>query len=142
MRLQGTRYGHVLRLEIGEEIIGSLTEYARAHGVRCGALSGIGACADAELGFFHPERREYSRRVFAGDHEIVALTGNLSELEGAPFPHCHIVLGDAGFACHAGHLFRATVSVTAEIQVVTDPGVLRRMRRTDLGFNPLDPDAG
>jgi predicted DNA-binding protein with PD1-like motif len=131
-----------VRLEIGEEIIGSLTEYARRAGVRCGGLTGIGACAEAELGFFHPERREYSRRAFPGDHEIVALTGNFSELDGGPFPHCHIVLGDAAFACHAGHLFRAVVTVTAEIQVVTDPGVLRRARRPDLGFNPLEPAEG
>jgi predicted DNA-binding protein with PD1-like motif len=40
---------------------------------------------------------------------------------------------------YTGHLFRGVVTVTCELQVVTDPGVLARSARPDLGFNPLDP---
>ena len=32
----------------------------------------------------------------------------------------------------------AVVTVTCEVQVVTDPEVLRRVRRPDLGFNPIE----
>jgi predicted DNA-binding protein with PD1-like motif len=38
-----------------------------------------------------------------------------------------------------GHLFRAVVTVTCEAQIVMDGGTLRRARRPDLGFNPLEP---
>ena len=47
-----------------------------------------------ELGFFVPGSGTYVRRVFDREYEIGALTGNFSELEGRPFPHCHVVLGD------------------------------------------------
>jgi len=139
MQAQRTTYGWILRLDRGEEIVGSLATFAEREGIRAGFLSAIGAVGEAELGFFGPERGVYDRRTFTGDHEIGALTGNFSELEGRPFPHCHVVLSGPDFVAHTGHLFRGVVTVTCEIQVVTDPGVLRRVARPDLGFNPLEP---
>ena len=133
-----TRYGYALRLDAGEEIIASLKRFAAEHGVRAGLISGLGAVGEAELGFFVRATRSYVTRVFPGEHEIGVLTGNFSELDGEPFPHCHIVIAGEDMVAHTGHLFRGVVSVTCEIQIVTDPGVLRRIRRPDLGFNPLD----
>jgi len=108
MESQGTRYGHALKIERGEEIIATLGEFAARAGVRAGALSGIGVAADLELGFFDPARREYVRRVFDQDHEIVGLMGNISEFEGRPYPHCHIVISGPDFIAYAGHLFRGS----------------------------------
>lgn len=139
MKHQRTRYGYVLRLDAGEEIVESLRAFARQHGVRCGAFSGLGACGETDLGFFDPATREYVTRRFEGDHEIGSLTGNLSEMDGEPFPHCHAVIAGRDFVAHTGHLFRGVVTVTCEIQIVSDPDVLRRTRRDDLGFHPLDP---
>jgi len=130
MESQGTRYGHALKIERGEEIIATLGEFAARAGVRAGALSGIGVAADLELGFFDPARREYVR-------EIVGLMGNISEFEGRPYPHCHIVISGPDFIAYAGHLFRGRVTVTCEIQIVTDPGVLRRLPSPELGINEM-----
>lgn len=139
MKHQRMRYGYVLRLDAGEEILESLRAFARERGIRSGALSGIGAVGETELGFFDPATREYVKLRFEGDHEIGSLTGNLSEMDGEPFPHCHAVIAGREFVAHAGHLFRGVVSVTCEIQIVTDPEVVRRIRRPDLGFHPLEP---
>ena len=137
MESQTTRYGYAVKLDRGEEVIASLTSFAAERGVRAGLISGLGAMGQIELGFFVPATRTYVRRVFEGDYEIGSLTGNFSELNGRPFPHCHVVIGGEDFAAFTGHLFRGTVTVTCEIQVVSDPGVLRRIERADLGFNPL-----
>ena len=137
MEFQGTRYGYALKLDTGEEIVTSLQAFGEARGLRAGAISGLGAVGETELGFFLPASREYARLLFAGDHEIVSLTGNFSDLEGRPFPHCHIVIAGEDFVAHGGHLFRGVVTVTCEIQILTDPGALRRASRPDLGFNPL-----
>ncbi|HTR97574.1 MAG TPA: PPC domain-containing DNA-binding protein [Candidatus Acidoferrales bacterium] len=139
MQAQRTTYGWILRLDRGEEIVGSLAAFAAREGIRAGFLSAIGAVGEAELGFFGPERRTYERRTFTGDHEIGSLTGNLSELEGRPFAHCHIVLAGPDFIAHTGHLFRGVITVTCEVQIVTDPGVLARLSRPAEGFNPIDP---
>jgi predicted DNA-binding protein with PD1-like motif len=139
MEHRRTRYGYVLRLDAGEDVVTTLKDFAARENVRGGMLSGIGAAADVELGYFVRPTREYVRRVFEGEWEIVSLTGNISELEGEPFPHCHVTLGGRDFTAHGGHLFRGTVTVTCEIHLVTDPDVIRRLRRPDLGFNPLAP---
>lgn len=139
MELQRTRYGYTVRIDAGEEIVDSLTRFAASEGVRAGAISGIGSVSDPELGYFVGATRDYTRRVFPGDWELASLTGNISELEGRPFPHCHAMIGGADFAAFGGHLFRGVVAVTCEVQVTTDAGVLRRVSRPELGFNPLDP---
>ena len=138
MQSRATRYGFALRIDPGEEIIESLRMFGAERGIRAGWISGIGAVGETELGFFVRETRGYVTRTFVGEYEIGALTGNFSELDGEPFPHCHIVIAGEDFAGYSGHLFRARVTVTCEVQIVTDPGVLRRVRRPDSGFNPLD----
>jgi predicted DNA-binding protein with PD1-like motif len=104
-------------------------------------ISGLGAVGETELGYFVRPTRTYTTRRFEGEYEIGALTGNFSDLDGSPFPHCHVVIAGEDFVAHTGHLFRGVVSVTCEVQVVTDPETIRRIRRPDLGFNPLDLDA-
>jgi predicted DNA-binding protein with PD1-like motif len=135
---QRTRFGYVLRLDRGEDILESLARFATEQGVRSGWISGLGSVTDPELGFFLRDSQSYEKRRMEGEFEIGALTGNLTEMEGKPFPHCHVVLGDRTFAATAGHLFQGTVSVTCEVMIVTDPTALRRTRRDDLGFHPIE----
>jgi hypothetical protein len=138
LEYQRTRYGYAVKLEAGEEIVQSIATFAEKEGVRAGLILGLGAVGDPELGYFARATHTYARRRFEGEWEIGVLSGNLSELEGRPFPHCHVVIGGPDFTAYTGHLFQGTVTVTCEIQVVTDPGVLRRARREDLGWNPLE----
>ena len=138
MQVQRVRYGYAVKIEPGEEIIASLTGFARSENVRAGLLAGLGAVGECDLGFFIRPTKRYVRRVFTGEHEIGSLTGNVSELDGEPFPHCHVVIAGEDLVAWTGHLFRGVVTVTCEVQVVTDPGVFKRVRRPDLGFNPLE----
>jgi len=138
MQIQRTRYGYALSLAPGEEIVSSLAEFAKRENVRAGLISGLGAMGECELGYFVRPKHEYVKRTFTGEHEIGALTGNFSEMDGQPFPHCHVVMAGEDLAARTGHLFRGVVTLACEIQVVTDPGVFRRLRRPDLGFNPLE----
>jgi len=138
MQARRVRYGWTLRLDPGEDVVESLSAFAAREGVRAGFITGLGAVGEVELGYFARESRLYERRRFDGEYEIGALTGNFSELDGRAFPHCHLVIAGADFVAYTGHLFRARVTVTCEIQIVTDPEAQRRVHRPDLGFNPLD----
>jgi predicted DNA-binding protein with PD1-like motif len=138
---QRTQYGYALRLDPGEEIVASLTAFARQENVRGALISALGAVGETELGFFVRSTSSYIRRTLHGEHEILALTGNFSELDGEPFPHCHLIVAGEDFAAIGGHLFSAVVTVTCEAQIVVHGGAIRRIRRPDLGFNPLElPD--
>ena len=140
MQHQRTDQGWLLRLDAGEEIIASLQAFATAHGIVGGVITGIGAVGETELGFFVRESRSYIRRTFTGDHEILSLLGNFSMLDGAPFPHCHLILCGEDFTAHGGHLFKGLVTVTCEIHILTASRTIVRTPRPDLGFHPLAPD--
>ena len=139
MKSQRTTQGWVLRLDRGEEIVSTLTAWAQANVVPGGAISGIGSVGEAELGFFRRETGAYERRTFTGEHEILSLLGNLSLLDGTPFPHCHLILAGPDFVAHGGHLFRGVVTVTCEVHVMTSGTPIVRESRPDLGFHPLAP---
>lgn len=140
MKAQRTDHGWLLRLDRGEEILESLRTFAREHAIGCALVSGIGAVGETELGFFTPATRTYDRHTLQGDHEILSLSGNLSVMDGEPFPHCHLIVCGPDLVARGGHLFRGVVTVTCEIHLVTSAGVLMRTPRPDLGFHPLAPD--
>ena len=139
MKAQATRFGWVLRMDAGEEIVETLRAFVTDRDIRCASVSGLGAVGETDLGFFVRATGQYVTRRFTGEHEIGSLTGNISELDGRPFPHCHAVIAGNDFVAHAGHLFRGVVTVTCEVSLVTSPEALRRATRPDLGFNPLEP---
>jgi predicted DNA-binding protein with PD1-like motif len=140
VQVRRTDYGFALRLDPGEEIIAALKAFALAHGVRAGVICGLGAVGEAEVGFFDRFEKKYLTRTFTGEHEIGSLTGNFSELDGQPFPHCHILLSGPDLVGYTGHLFRGVVTVTCEMQVIVTPGRFLRVRHPAEGFNPLDLD--
>jgi predicted DNA-binding protein with PD1-like motif len=107
--------GILVRLYRGEEIHRSLTALAEAEGIEAAEVQGIGAVGEAELGYFDPEKREYLRRTFRGAFEVTNLSGNLTRVEGKPFLHAHITLGDVEYRAFTGHLFSGVISVTGEI---------------------------
>lgn len=109
----GDRY--VLRLFRDEEVIRTLTGFAREMRIPAGELSGIGAVREVVLGYFDPETRKYSREEFPESYEVANLSGNLSQLKGEPFFHIHTTIADRNHAPRAGHLFSARVSVTLEV---------------------------
>ena len=85
------------------------------------AVYGIGSVRDIELGFYEPVRTEYKRRRFEEPLEACALIGNVSLLDGEPFPHVHGTFARGDFTTVGGHIFEAICSVTLELSVHTAP---------------------
>jgi hypothetical protein len=140
--MQYTRLGEdfVLKLEIGEEVVGELTEFVESRNIEAGMISGIGAVRDATLGYFDPDSKEYHKERLDGSFEVASLSGTISRFEGKALLHLHAVLADGRHDAKAGHLFEATVSVTLEVCVRVLPGVLERSRDQVTGLNLLDLD--
>lgn len=122
-----------LRLMKGEEIQATLAAFVKRRRLKSGAVFGLGAAEDVELGYFHLHRRQYAKRRFRGECEVAALVGNIAWAEGEPVCHLHAVISDRRCAAYAGHLFRGTVAATCEITIL--PGARRLARR-------LEPDSG
>jgi predicted DNA-binding protein with PD1-like motif len=134
-----------IRLHVGESVHDSLLEICRRHGVTAGfVVSGIGMLQDVSLGYFDTEAKQYSEKTFPGKHELLSLAGNISEKDGGPFPHLHVVLGHPDYSVFGGHLFAANVGLTVEVmlQVAGAPVVMRRELETQWGLPGLIVDEG
>lgn len=121
---EGKRY--LVRVDRGEDVMEAVRTVAADKGIEAGRVTGIGALADAELGYFDVETKEYSRGRLPGSWELLSLVGNISLRDGRVQPHLHVLLGNAKLECRGGHLFSGTVSVTGEIFIDRLPGTLRR----------------
>jgi predicted DNA-binding protein with PD1-like motif len=123
----------LLRLERGEEVVGTVTEWVAHHPLPHARLHGIGALRDVTLGYFDVDSRSYRRRELPGSWELLSLAGNLGWVDGAPVLHAHAVVGGPEMEVRGGHLFAGTVSVTCELFLVCDGTRLERV---------LDPETG
>jgi predicted DNA-binding protein with PD1-like motif len=106
---------YIVRLDAGEKIVETLKALCERDAIGAGFFSGLGAVDEAEIGHFDPASNDYTWIRLSGPYEIVSLYGNITTVDGKPFIHAHIALGDNTFAVRGGHLKEAEVSVTCEI---------------------------
>jgi hypothetical protein len=142
MLMEHTRSGSdvFLRLDPGEELHASIQAVCAAEGIGSAALtSGIGRVRDVDIGYLG-EDGIYDRIVLKAPVELLSMQGNVAILEGEPFTHIHIVLSDDEHGVHGGHLFAATVHVTAEIHLrALEKGVQVPMSRCSLPDSEFKP---
>jgi predicted DNA-binding protein with PD1-like motif len=116
----------LVRLDVGDEIISSLVEFASTENVKSASLNGLGAVGGLKYGYFDINRKEYNVAEETISLEIVNLTGNLARIDGEPIVHAHISVGFPDMSVRGGHLVEGIISVTGEIFVRTyDAGILR-----------------
>lgn len=142
MLMEYTRSGSdvFLRLDPGEELHASIQAVCATEGIGSAALtSGIGRVRDTDIGYLADDGI-YDRIVLEAPAELLSMQGNVAILEGDPFTHIHIVLSDDEHAVHGGHLFAATVHVTAEIHLrALEKGVQVPMSRCSLPDSEFKP---
>ncbi len=128
----------VLRLEVGEDINESLLSLAQKENITLASVSGIGATDDFTVGVFDIERKDYNKKYFTGNHEITAITGNITGMNGNSYVHLHINCAGKDGSIVGGHLLSARISLTAEIFIRTVDGTVVRTRDEELKINLMD----
>ena len=161
-RKMGASY--YLRMDKGDEVIGSILDVCAREGVRSATFSGIGGCESAEIQVFEPERGTFKTERAQGVLELVSLMGNViwaggealegeapesgvpeggasegEAPEGALSYHAHALFayrdGDAPLIA-AGHLKSAVVLYTAEVELrPVEGGVIEAALNEETGTN-------
>ena len=126
---------YIVRLEKDELIMESLKKMMLTEKIPSAYLVGLGALKKSELGFYHLDKKEYSKKVFENEMELVSLVGNMSWHKEEPIVHIHVGLGDEDFHLYGGHLFDAVVAVTVEIRVQVYTTKIERHFHEDIGLN-------
>jgi len=106
---------YLVVLDKGEEIVSALTSFAAEKKIEGAAVWGIGGVTEVTLGFFDRVKKEYLKKTLPGFYELASLVGNISMLNSRQFCHLHAVVSGADMVSFSGHLFAATVSLTAEV---------------------------
>ncbi len=128
------KYGstYYVRMDKGDEIISSISDFCGKEGIKSAVYSGIGGCGAAEIQTFDPENNTYETRELSGMLELVSINGSVaSDDAGNLCQHTHAMFAykeDGEHAVAGGHLKSATVLITAEIELrpVTDGAIFRR----------------
>ena len=127
----------VLRVDRGEEIIEKVREVAEREQIRLAQVSALGATDDFTVGVYDVDAKRYDSKTFTGPHEIVSLTGTITEKDGAFYQHLHMSAGNKTCAVVGGHLNRAVVSVTCEMVIRILSGAVDRRPDPETGINLL-----
>ena len=127
-----------LVLDQGEKVIETVTDFCNRRNIKSGALWGLGAVRDSEIGYYDLSTKEYFFKTYKEDREVVSLLGNIALVENAPFVHAHISLGDSDMNIVGGHLKECTVAVTLEIHLITFNEHFNRSINDTIGLNLLD----
>jgi len=139
MKFKKINDGYVVRIEKGEEIIQTLTDFCEQNNVKSGSIAGIGGTDDVSVSYYDQEKKEYIPKRYGGkNYEIISLNGNISLKEGKPFAHIHITLGDSDYSVFGGHLESAVISVNCEMVISMANDKVERKFDKDLQLNLLD----
>lgn len=134
------RFGEdiVARLEVGEEVIASLSDIAEREGVTFAEVSGIGAADEIAVSVYDVKAKKYFDNEFREPMEITSLLGTVSEKDGAPYIHIHATAGRADGVVIGGHLKRAVISATCELVLHTVYGRVPRFYDERTGLNLME----
>jgi len=128
--------GFFIKLEKGEEILKSLTDFCYQYNVKSGLISGVGGTDNISIKYFDLEKKEYIPKSFTGkNYEIISLNGNISEVDGSPFVHIHTIIGDSDYRTYGGHLGSSIVGITCEIILTMTDDVINRKLNDEFKLN-------
>ena len=99
----------LVRLDPGDEIVASLAEVAKQEKIELAMVQGLGAVNRVVMGVYNVTSQEYKANTMEGAFEMLSLTGTMDTMNGSPYSHFHISIGDAQGHAYGGHLNEAVI---------------------------------
>lgn len=126
---------YILRLDIGQEICSEIKKFCIEHNIKGASVQGIGFADNIKLGTYNSEKQDYDRFVFEKGHEITSLVGNVSTKGDDLIVHLHGNFSNEKCEIIGGHLFEATIALTAEIFIQELDNIKRNPETHRLKFD-------
>ena len=127
----------VVRLNIGEEILQSLTQVITEQNITCASISGIGACDQVDVCIYNVSEKKYYPNHYNKPMEMISLCGNATTMDGKPYLHLHAVFADETGAAVGGHLKQGDICATAELIIHKIAANVDRFYHPETGLNLL-----
>ena len=123
----------------GDEAFSGLLHFAEKYHVTSAHFTAIGALNGATLAWFDPQRKMYKKIPINGQHEVIAMIGDIALYQGKPAVHTHMVLGGPDGTTRGGHVLAAFVSPTLEVMVTVDPVAMQKRLDPETDLTLIDP---
>lgn len=130
---------YVLRFDKNDLVLQGIADFMTAQNIQACAFTGLGTVASAELGFFNAHIKDYRKKPFIEEMEIVSLTGNgaILSIDSKPIVHAHGSFSRNDFTSVAGHIFELVTLATCEIFLTNLTGKMERQNNVDFNLNLL-----
>lgn len=126
---------HLLVFERGDEVIETLTRFARENQLTACSFRAIGAFESVTFAFWNPQTKKYEEIAMAEQVEVVAFTGNIAaDEEGGPKIHAHVAIGRRDGELRGGHLLKGRVYPTLELFLADHGGGMHREKDPGIGL--------
>ena len=135
MNLTKDKDKYFISLSKDEYINETLLDISNKESIKSGWISGVGAMYEIEVGYFDVDKKDYIRKSFPGDYEILSISGNISIKEGNRFIHTDVTFSDENFNVFGGHLFDAKIAAAGEFMINTCNFEIKRKFNKDIGLH-------
>ncbi|HSU66941.1 MAG TPA: PPC domain-containing DNA-binding protein [Tepidisphaeraceae bacterium] len=115
-----------LIFETGDEVMQALERFAAENKLTGSHFTAIGAFSEAMLAYFDWQKKDYTPIPVREQVEVLMLSGDVAEEDGARKVHAHVVLGTSTGEARGGHLKAAKVRPTLELILTESPAHLRK----------------
>jgi predicted DNA-binding protein with PD1-like motif len=136
-----SRGEYLLRLERGEDVLPSIAEFCKRKGILSASFRAIGAVEQSKIGYYDLPSKKYGQKEYPDAMEVASMTGNVAQVDGQPFVHCHSVLSGIAPGTEnqpvGGHVFEAKVAVTLEVHLIAFNENISRSLDEDIGLKLL-----
>ncbi len=103
-----------VKVEKGEDVLGTLTDVILENGISSGeVIWGIGVIQDLQVGYFNG--KEYEKETYSEPLEVVSFHGSIAENE--PRFHIHTSCGGRDHRVVGGHLFGGHANPLLEVRI-------------------------
>ena len=123
-----------LVFDTGDEVVSSLSNFARQQGLSAARFTGLGAFSDVVLGYFDWEKKDYERIPLTEQVEVVSFVGDVALGDKGPKLHPHVVVSKRDGSAWGGHLLEAHVRPTLEVVLTEAPAHLHRRHDPESGL--------
>ena len=129
-------------LEKDESAVEDLTQFLIDQNITNGIVSGIGAVKNVELVSYELGTKEYHRKQYNENHELISYSGNIMLLDGQPFIHAHATIGNHEMQLFGGHVFKMDIAVVGEFIIQKINNNAKRTLNDEIGLAVWDLNNG
>jgi uncharacterized protein len=131
---------YIIRIDKGEDVVETITEFCTKEGIANAHFTGIGAVDILTCGYYNLEEKKYYFTDYTQPLEVVSLTGNVMLKDGAPFVHVHGVFTDIENKAFGGHIVEMRVHVVLEVMLTPLKSTIERALDECIGLALMKMD--